>query len=89
MRQLSHEPPRRVAGEFGVGIKGQDETNGFRKPSADDDKGRIKGTAEQAVQFVELATLAFPAHPFVLLRIPLPRAVQQQESVRAVAQIET
>ena len=87
MRQLSHEPACGVAGEFGVGIKGQDKANSFGKPSADDDEGRINCTAEQAVQFMELATLAFPAHPFVLLRIPLPRAVQQQKPIRAVAQI--
>ena len=51
-------------------------------------KRRIDCAAEQAVQFMELAALAFPAHPFVLLRIPLSRAMQQQEPVRAVAQIE-
>ena len=88
MRQLSYQPARGVAGELGVGIKRQDKADSFRKLAADDNKARINCTAEQAVQLMELAALAFPAHPLVLLRVPLPRAVQQQEPVGAVAQIE-
>ena len=68
--QLADQPPRRVARKFRVGVERDDEADIRGKPAADDHETRVAGAPEQAVQFMELAALALPAHPRSLLWIP-------------------
>src|SRR5690606_17047695 len=41
------------------------------------------GLAEEVVELFELASLALPAHPDALLRVPAALAVEEEEAVRA------
>ena len=43
--------------------------------------------AQQTVEFVQLAALAFPAHPAALRGVPLPAAMEQEKPFRTVAAI--
>ena len=73
--------PRRVARQLGVGIQ-RDDVSHLREDrcSTDDERKTVRMTAAQErVQVVELASLAFMAHPDPRLRIPASRAVKQVE----------
>ena len=43
-------------------------------------EARVRRTAQQAIQLVELAALALPPHPHALCGVPQSPAMQQQES---------
>ena len=88
MRQFSNKSARRITWKFCVGIKRYDKPDRLREPAADDHESCVSRTAQQAVQFIELAALAFPAHPYVLLGIPFPCPVQENEAVGVMARVE-
>ena len=45
------------------------------------DEARVLGAAQQAIELVDLAALALPAHPQAFLRVPLSAAVAQEETI--------
>ena len=49
---------------------------------------RVGRAAQQAVELGQLAALALGAHPAVLARVPLPRAVKQKETIGAVPGVQ-
>ena len=50
-------------------------------PTCDVEAG-VGGAAQQAVELLDLAALALPAHPGALARVPLPPAMEEEEAVR-------
>ena len=48
-------------------------------------EGRVGRAAQQLVQFLELAALAFPSHPPFLPVAPDPATMQQQEAIACSA----
>ena len=86
MGHLSDQTPHRVTRKSGISIKRDDVPHVVRNiqhRSVCCHEGGILRTAQQSVQFVELATLALPPNPTLLAFIPDPAAVQQQKSVAA------
>src|SRR5690606_28490540 len=50
--------------------------------TADDVAEAVFGAAaEELVEFIELAALSLPAHPDAFLRVPPPRAMEEEEDV--------
>ena len=45
-------------------------------------EARVGRAAQQAVELLDLAALALPAHPRVLAGVPLPVAMEQEEAIR-------
>ena len=95
MGHLPDQTPHRVARKSGISIKRDDVTHivrNIRHRSVRCHEGGILRTAQQSVQFVELATLALPPNPALLAFIPDPASVQQQKAVaarrRAIAPIQ-
>ena len=50
-----------------------------------DDEARVGGAAQQAIELLDLAALALPAHPEPFALVPLAEAVKQEEPVVAAA----
>ena len=46
-------------------------------------EGRVRGTAQEAVELFNLAPLALPSHPRLFLRVPAADPVEEVEPVRA------
>src|SRR5215813_929964 len=67
-----------------VGIQCDDITNFGRDYTACWNKGGIRGTAQQAIQFVYFPSLAFPANPLPLALIPSAPAVKKEKSRASV-----
>ena len=95
VRHLADQPVHRVARQPGVGVERDDvaDAGGHRRRlPAEVQEAGVGRAAQQPVQFVQLAALAFPADPPRLAGVPDPLAVQQQEAVaagrRTVAPIE-
>ncbi len=85
----------RVARQPGVGIERDDVADAgghVRRLPVEVQEARVGRAAQQPVQFVQLAALAFPADPARLAGVPDALAMQQQEAVatgrRAIAPIE-
>ena len=91
---LADQAAHGIAGQPGIRIEG-DHIAHVRRQLADvgPEEGRFARSAQQPVQFVELATLALPSHPPSLRRVPQAMAVEQEKAVaagdRRVACIET
>ena len=96
MRHFADQATHRIARQSGVRIKRHDIANtcrgGGRSESHVHESGVGRG-AQQAIQFVELATLALPSDPPRFTFIPDAAPVQKEETRsarrRAIAQIET
>ena len=78
---------RRVAGELGVCVERDDVPHAGQDGCfADDQRKRVSRLApQQRVQGGQLAALPLVAHPHPFMRIPEPRAVEEEESVATVA----
>src|ERR1700722_13187456 len=80
MSDLADQPVDRVAWQPGVGVERNDVAYAFGHlwgPAADFEKTSVGRAAQQLVQLVQLATLAFPADPTCFAGIPNALAVQQ------------
>ena len=88
MCHFADEPARGVARQPRVGIECDDIADIVRHGAHDLDEACIVRTPEQAVQFMQLATFTFPAHPGNLGGVPLATAMQQQKAVGQVACVE-
>ena len=74
---------RRIARQLRVGVERDDvadlrQTRSCRRRSA---AKRSCGAAQQRVELRQLAALALVAHPDAFLRVPAPRAVEEEEDV--------
>ena len=95
MRHLADQPADRVARQPRVGVERDDIADAgghlWRLPAEAQETG-VGRAAQQPVQFVQLAALAFPADPPRFACVPDPPAVEQQEAVaarrRAIAPVE-
>ncbi len=52
------------------------------------DEARVGRAAQEPVELRQLAALALATHPALLERIPLTRAMEEEEPIRAVARVE-
>src|SRR5690348_2324874 len=83
MCHLSDQPAGRAYWQACVRVKRDDVADsGWQcgHTAIDRDEVRISGTAQKAVQLMQLAALAFPANPFSFPRIPEPSSVKQEKS---------
>src|SRR6185437_13497382 len=72
-----------TARHAGIGVEGEDKTNARRRRGRTLARGQERGigcAAQQAVELVQLAALAFPSHPAALARVPDAAAVEEQEA---------
>ena len=70
-----------------VGIQRDDVADARRRDrcsTARWHKGGVCGTAQQAIQFMELSAFAFPADPFALALIPSAPAVEKEKSLAPI-----
>ncbi len=84
----AHQAPHRIDRQAGIGIERDHVAHAFRcarRDAVDWQEGRVPGAAQQAVEFVQLAALAFPAHPFLLRSVPLAAALKQIKAVGCVS----
>ena len=54
-----------------------------RRVADGQDEAGVGGAAQQAVELLDLAALALPSHPEAFLLVPLARAMEQEEAIRA------
>ena len=83
MSHLADQPQSGIARQPGVGIQREHITNARRHGRGRTVEGherRIGRAAQQAIELVQLAALAFPAHPALLRGIEHPPAMQHQET---------
>ena len=59
--------------------------DGFWGMTRDGNEICLRGTAQQSVQFMQLAALAFPSHPFLFAFVPDALAMKQEETRPAVS----
>ncbi|EGF32457.1 hypothetical protein IMCC9480_2462 [Oxalobacteraceae bacterium IMCC9480] len=81
MRQRGDELARGIARQQRVGIERDHVAHLLQRRGVADD-ARKRGSAaaaQEMVQVAQFAALAFESHPDLLVRIPAPRPVQQQE----------
>ena len=79
MRQRPHQPPADIERKAGIRIQRDHEANRRQAREAAHfhrERG-VLGAAQQAVELVELAAFALPAHPTRLRRVPDAFAMQQ------------
>ena len=86
VRHRRHQRPRRIARQLGVGVEGDDELDAGQRSGiahhARKARARRGGdAAQQRVELGELAALALVTHPHPFLRVPAPRAVEEEEDV--------
>ncbi len=82
VRHLADQATHRVTRQPRIGVKRDDVADAgghFWRLPANGQKARVGRAAQQLVQFMQLAALAFPADPSCLAGIPEPLAVEQQE----------
>ena len=79
MRHLADQVPGRLSRDARVGVERDDVADERRQPAADRHERRVRFTPEKAVELVQLAPLALPAHPPTFRLVPHPAPVQQQE----------
>jgi hypothetical protein len=77
------EAARGVARQLRVGVERDDVTDVGEQSGVGrrDDETRIARAAQQAVELLQLAALALPAHPLPLARVPQPLAVEKVEAL--------
>ncbi len=85
MRQRADELAGRVARQLRVGIQRDHVLHLLQhRGRADDQRESLaRAAAQQLIEVAELAALALIAHPEALLRIPAPRAMQEEERLGA------
>src|SRR6185437_10389674 len=91
MGHLADETDGAAARQTCVGVERDDVADAVAelcKLVGGDDETGVACAAQQAVQFMELAALALPAHPFALRRIPAAAAMEQEETLFAVTGVE-
>ena len=76
---------RGAAGQLGVGVERDHEADRRRHLEVLDHERRVGRAAEQAIELVQLAALALPAHPATLALAPETPAVEQIEAGLTVA----
>ncbi|MNO61713.1 hypothetical protein D3C76_523680 [compost metagenome] len=85
---LADQPQRRLARQAGVGVEGDHVAHvarHLRFLPGDGDETGVGRAAQQAVQFMQLAALALPAHPALLAGIEQAAPMQQEEARAAGA----
>jgi hypothetical protein len=80
------ESTRRIPRQARVAVQGDDvlDVGKDGRIAHVDRVTRIGRAAQQPVELLELAALAFPTHPRAFTRIPLPGAMEQVEQVAAL-----
>ena len=84
---LADERQRRAARQARVGVQTDDVAHAggrLRRPAADGHEARVRRSAQQEIELMELAALALPTHPASLGSVPKALAMQQQEAIVAV-----
>ena len=83
MRDDADERPGGIARQTRVRIEREAVAHARKHVEPPDLRGerRIARASQQAVELVDLAALAFPAHPDALARIPAAFAVKQEEPI--------
>ena len=87
MSHFADERQRRAARQARVCVQTDDIAHAggrLRRPAADGHEARVPRSAQQEVELVKLAALAFPSHPASLGSVPKALAMQQQEPIVAV-----
>ena len=89
---LADEPSGGTSGQSGIGIQGYDIAHIPGHARLAGQIRRVGRAAEQAIEFMQLASLALPSDPFTFARVPDTPAVQKHESFtagrRAVALVQ-
>ena len=95
MRHLADQPPDRVARQSRVRVQRDDVSDVLRRRrcgGAKVDEGGVRRAAQQPVQLMKFAALAFPTDPSPFTVVPNAPAVQQEKSRarrgRAVTSVE-
>ena len=85
MRQRPDQPLRAARRQFGVGVQGNHVADVAQRGGLPHhfDKGRRHVATQQAVELVELAPLALPAHPDAFGRVPEPAPVEEVKGLAA------
>src|SRR6185437_11900493 len=89
MRDRPNQELRGFAWQYGVGVQGDDIADQVQSARVADD-GAECVTCFAAQVFVELRefpALAFPTHPHVLLRIPKPRSMEEEEHILVASSV--
>ena len=84
---LADQPLCRADRQTRIGIERNDITDAVRQrcgAAIDGEKTGIGCAAQQTIEFMQLAALAFPANPFPLACVPQPPAMQKEEWLPAV-----
>ena len=87
VRHLADERQRRAARQARIRIQTDDVPHPggrLRGPAADGHEARVRRSAQQEIEFVELAAFALPTHPTPLGLVPKALAMQEQETIVAV-----
>src|SRR5262245_11815478 len=85
MRQGPDEPRGGTARQLGIGVERDHEADlGWHLARLDQERG-VGRAAQQAIELVQLAALALPAHPAPLAVAPETPAVEEIEARLAVA----
>ena len=90
VRQRTDEPSAGFERKLGIGIQGDDVSNRMKKVDltvADNEAG-VRRAAQEPIEFGQLATLAFPAHPESFAGIPAALAVKIEKPLPAVSRIQ-
>jgi hypothetical protein len=53
----------------------------------DGGEARVGGAAQQPIELLDLAALAFPSHPSTFAGVPLPQAMEEEEPVGATVRV--
>ena len=88
MRHGADQARRSPARKSRIRVERDDVTHsgdGFWGMTRDGNEICLRGTAQQLVQFVQLAALAFPSHPFLFAFVPDALAMKQEETRPAVS----
>src|SRR5690348_1376582 len=90
MNRRADEFARDVARQLCVGVERDDVTDVFQERVVRRvyDEARIAGAAEQPVELLEFAALAFPTHPTVLAGIPLTTTMEEVKTIVAMPAVE-
>ena len=86
--ELADETRHRVAGHARVGVERHDIDDALRQRRVGGHERRVAVAAQQQVELVQLAALAFPAHPAALGFVVEPAPVEQVEARRLCARID-
>src|SRR5690606_31424570 len=81
MLDHADQSPGSVARQTRIAVEGDAVADAAEDREVADthDEARVVGTAEQAVELVNLASLAFPAHPAAFAVVPASCSVEEEE----------